>query len=136
MLIEWDGVLTTGIPEIDVQHKEIFDRFNSLLIACEHGRSREEALYVLDFLNTYIKQHFADEENLQQDIDYPDLISHRQEHRQFIASFAELEGKFIRQGSTIQLVIKLGKLLGVLLFEHIQLKDRAFVEFYKNRVNN
>jgi hemerythrin len=42
MLIEWNEDLTTGNRTIDEQHRELIDRFNGLLAACNQGKGKEE----------------------------------------------------------------------------------------------
>ena len=36
--MEWTNNLATGVPEIDNQHKEIFNRVNKLSAACSEGK--------------------------------------------------------------------------------------------------
>jgi len=132
--IEWDDNLATGVSEIDDQHREIFKRFNDLLKACERGRSREEIVSVLHFMNTYITHHFQDEEKLQRKAQYPELNSHKHDHDLLAKRFGALETRFQTTGATVQLVIQTAKLLSELLFEHIHEKDRALADFVKSRL--
>ncbi len=129
--IDWDDRLTTGVSAIDAQHSEIFARFNVLLRACESGRSRDEVAGVLGFMNTYIDEHFTEEERFLESIDYPEVVSHRQEHRRFARRFMAVAEQFTEQGNSVQLVIKLSRVLGELIFDHIQEKDMAYARFCK-----
>ena len=103
--IEWEERLATGVSEIDDQHREIFKRFNSLLKACELGRSREEIVSVLHFMNTYITHHFRDEERLQRKANYLELMSHKHDHEVLARKFRGLETRLQTTGATVQLVI-------------------------------
>ena len=131
--VKWDDNLATGVDEIDEQHKEIFARFNALLEACDKGRSRELLADILEFMSTYVLQHFADEERLQQSVDYPDFPAHKSVHEELSGRFVQLKLKFAAHGATVQLVIQTSKLLSELLFEHIHLHDKALAEFMLQR---
>ena len=133
--VEWDETLSTGVAEIDEQHKEIFVRFNALLEACERGRSRELLADILDFLNNYMLQHFRDEEKLQASVDYPELAAHKSVHEELGGRFLLLQGKLAARGATVQLVIETCKVLSEVLFEHIHLHDKALAEFLLQRQN-
>ena len=52
--IEWTADLATGVDEIDNQHKELFQRINNLLEACNHGKGKEEVKKVISFLEDYV----------------------------------------------------------------------------------
>jgi hemerythrin len=58
-MIEWRASLAIGVEEIDGQHKELLQRFNSLLAACEGGKGIKELTGLLKFLDDYIIEHFA-----------------------------------------------------------------------------
>lgn len=131
--VEWDEKLATGVAEIDEQHKEIFVRFNTLLEACDKGRSRELLADILVFMNKYLLEHFRDEERLQLSVGYPGFSAHKALHEELGARFLLLQVKFAAHGATVQLVIETCKLLSEVLFEHIYLHDKALAEFMLNR---
>lgn len=60
MSLVWTESLAVGHGLIDVQHRELFQRYNSLLQACKEGHGREELEPALDFLAEYVTKHFAD----------------------------------------------------------------------------
>ncbi len=63
MSIEWNDNLTSGSPEIDTQHKELFHRINRLLAALETGGvDRQEISNVIQYLSDYVVYHFGNEE--------------------------------------------------------------------------
>lgn len=131
--VEWDERLVTGVQAIDDQHREIFSRFNTLLEACERGRSRELLREILEFMNEYVLQHFKDEEALQESVGYPRYAEHRRVHGELSARFLNLQNKFVAYGATVHLVIETCKLLSEVLFEHILEHDKALAEFLLHR---
>ncbi|MDR1579872.1 MAG: hypothetical protein LBS35_05905, partial [Synergistaceae bacterium] len=56
----WSKTLETGIPNIDEQHKELFNQVDILIDGKNANRHKD----VLDYLETYIAKHFADEQKM------------------------------------------------------------------------
>ena len=71
MYINWDLTLDIGIDSIDNQHKELFNRLDQLLSSIDEGRSNDEVIKTLDFLEEYVVKHFNEEEEIQNKINYP-----------------------------------------------------------------
>ena len=69
--------LLTGNELIDAQHKELINRINKLVGACENGVCQLEAIRMLDFLSDYTDFHFREEEALQEKAGYPGPSSYR-----------------------------------------------------------
>jgi hemerythrin len=133
MAIEWRDNLATGIEEIDLQHKELFSRIDSLMEACNRGQGKEEVLKTLLFLDDYIKSHFAAEENLQKRSDYPGYLAHRDLHRRFVRQVDELERQFKNDGATIGLVIQTNRTMTEWLIQHISKVDKEFGAYFTGR---
>ena len=83
MYAEFDITLVTGNEEIDGQHKEWIDRINKLLALYENGGGKVEAIKMLEYMADYTEFHFAAEEKLQEEIEYPALDEHREKHNEF-----------------------------------------------------
>ena len=60
--ITFDDNLVTGNKTIDTQHKELIDRIQNFVIACQNGDSKVKAIKLLDYLNEYTDFHFKEEE--------------------------------------------------------------------------
>ena len=82
--------LLTGNELIDEQHKELINRINKLVGACENGVCQLEAIRMLDFLSDYTDFHFREEEKLQEEAGYPGLEEHKARHDEFRKSVEEL----------------------------------------------
>ncbi|SRR6266545_1370545 len=133
MAIEWRESLETGIEAIDLQHKELFARFNSMLEACNRGEGRDEVLRLLLFLDDYIKSHFAEEEELQAHYRYPGYHAHKEQHGSFISKIEQLKREFSTEGTTIFLVVQTNRTLVEWLIQHIGKLDKEFAGFVKGR---
>lgn len=75
----WSTGIEFGIPEIDDQHRELFQ-----LAASFRGHGDEiRIMKSLAILCNYAKEHLAEEEELLVRIGYPDIEAHRQAHGEF-----------------------------------------------------
>jgi hemeryth_dom: hemerythrin-like metal-binding domain len=64
--ITFDDNLVTGNETIDTQHKELIDRIQNFVTACQNGDSKVKAIKMLDYLDEYTDFHFKEEEKLQE----------------------------------------------------------------------
>ena len=51
--ITFDDNLVTGNETIDTQHKELIDRIQNFVTACQNGDSKVKAIKMLDYLDEY-----------------------------------------------------------------------------------
>ena len=56
--ITFDDNLVTGNETIDTQHKELIDRIQNFVTACQNGDSKVKAIKMLDYLDEYTDFHF------------------------------------------------------------------------------
>lgn len=90
MLARFDESIMTGNKMIDEQHRELIEKINQLVQSCEQGREKVKAIKMLHYLADYADLHFNEEEALQERIQYPGLLEHRQKHEDFRRSVSEL----------------------------------------------
>ena len=89
-MITWDDSMTTGLPEIDKQHKEIIQKFNEFSEAVTGQEGREVAGDILDFLQFYAVWHFEREEKCMEQYKCPVAKANKQAHAEFIDKFGRL----------------------------------------------
>lgn len=70
--ITFDDNLITGNKTIDTQHKELIERIQNFVTACQNGDSKLKAIKMLDYLDEYTNFHFKEEEKLQENAGYPE----------------------------------------------------------------
>jgi hemerythrin len=119
----WNNNLSIGIPEIDRQHKELCDQIDKLFEACQQRKGAEEVKNVLTFLESYTVKHFAEEERLQQKINYPKYQQHKPKHTDFINQVTKLKKEVLDSGVTIAVVIKVNQAISDWLIHHIKEVD-------------
>lgn len=130
MAYQWSKDLVIGIEIIDNQHKEIFNRLNTLLDAMDKGKGKKEIDTLLDFLAHYIKEHFSAEEELMTKYNYNGYLKQKTGHTQFIKDFFNLKREFNSQGSTLHLVVRTQQQLGDWLTNHIKVEDKKLTGIF------
>jgi hemerythrin len=131
MRIEWSQALSTSVPEIDAQHKELIGRINALLDACSSNKPREEVGKVIVFLEGYVVTHFGAEERLMQASGYPGYARHHEEHGIFIDRVAEVKHKFFSEDAGAEVIHLAARTLIEWLDVHIRRTDRRLGEYLK-----
>ncbi|HHW67024.1 MAG: hemerythrin [Epulopiscium sp.] len=131
--MEWNDSLLTGVEKIDNQHKELFRRVNNVLEACNQRKGKEIVGETLNFLESYVEEHFRDEEKLQLESQYPGYEGHKLLHAKFIKDIKDLKSRFERDGASILVVIEMNKTIVGWLREHIMKVDKKFAEYYTSR---
>lgn len=83
----------TGVTEPDQQHQTLFNMLNTLNDTVASG-NRAKTGEQLDALIDFVVKHFATEENLMQQHNYPDYAAHKAEHTKLVQTCADLQKKF------------------------------------------
>lgn len=85
MYLPWDASYSVEVKIFDEQHKQLFEFINRLHDGMEAGHSHEVLVEILDGLVEYTMTHFADEERLMEESNYPDYTKHKEEHENLIS---------------------------------------------------
>lgn len=124
MAIYWTKELEIGVAPIDRQHRELFERIDALVNACQAGRCQDEVTSLMGFLQDYVQIHFGKEEELMRLSGYPELSAHAREHAGFSSHLQDLVKGFAEQGFTSPLLNDLNATLVDWLYEHVCGRDR------------
>ena len=85
----WTDALSVNIAVFDQQHQQLIDTMNELDQALRKGEGKAALDSVLDKLVEYALVHFAAEESLMQEHDFPGFFTHRTQHEEFRKRLAE-----------------------------------------------
>lgn len=125
----WNSTLETGISRIDEQHKELVAKISELLeMAKNPVINGLKIKNLIGFLENYVKTHFATEEAFMKVKNYPGMTAHMKEHQFFTSEFLKLKDEFSRNGITLEVKLKLNKLLVDWLINHISKIDKKLSE--------
>ncbi|XOQ44882.1 MAG: Bacteriohemerythrin [Clostridium sp.] len=127
----WNDNLKIGVPLIDSEHRELCDRIDRLLAACNQGRGKEELISTVEFLESYTIKHFGDEEKLQRASTYPKVEEHKKLHDFFTGKIAELKADIQQNGANIATISKTNYFLMDWLLNHIQKVDSELAQYIK-----
>ncbi|MDR2134641.1 MAG: hemerythrin family protein [Treponema sp.] len=133
MAYQWDSSLETGHVKIDNQHRQLIAALNNIIEASQKGKGSDEIFKTLDFLTGYTIMHFADEEKLQVEYDYPDYLVHKRYHNDFKATIGQLTERLRKEGPTEDMVRTVTSAVGDWLLNHIRGDDFRMAAFVKSR---
>ena len=127
----WDSSLESGYEKVDKQHRQLVAALNNLTEASESGKGDRVVMETLDFLTGYAIKHFADEEQLQIDYDYPDYLNHKRIHDDFKIKVGEFVGRVKKEGPTEEIIGTVGSAIGSWLLNHIRGDDFRMASYVK-----
>lgn len=129
MIVVWDKSYEIGVEQIDRQHRELFARFDGLMVAIGAGEGANELQQLLGFLEEYALNHFREEEALMLSCHYPLLAFHREAHQAFRERLGKLVAMIGEKGESPQLVTQTGRMLLRWLTDHVCGMDRDIGTF-------
>ena len=130
MRAEFDESLVTGNEMIDSQHKELIDKINKLLDSCETSKDKVVSVKTLDYLADYTEFHFGEEEKLQEEITYPVVEKHKEEHEKLRQVVRDLYNMLEEEeGPSAAFVEAVNKNVVEWLYNHIKTFDRSVAEY-------
>jgi hemerythrin len=120
------GECWLGHEPFDSQHKLLFEIAGELRGALDAGAGDAVVGDCLERLLAYMAFHFATEDRLMRETDYPGIAGHRQEHDSALASVRRLESAYrAGQESMAEETMRFVELWAT---EHIPRADRALAE--------
>ncbi|MCX8069933.1 MAG: bacteriohemerythrin [Thermodesulfovibrionales bacterium] len=130
----WSEDLAVGIDEIDNQHKKLIGLINQLAILKEQQTSDREYIHsLLSELFNYTIYHFFTEEQIMENISYPEYGSHKMEHVNLSARVVDYFERFSRGEEYLQSEIY--EFLKAWLNSHIKNTDTKLGKFIREWEN-
>lgn len=131
MDIKWTEELSIGVEGIDLQHKEIIALISELARSVEKNDSLDVTLRAIDFLEQYVKKHFAMEERLMESLNYPKDKYREQEeqHSSFWDCYTGIRIQFEDNGPTVELTKLIKNVLVDWFINHICSVDKSIGVF-------
>jgi hemerythrin len=123
----WKESYSVKVVALDNQHKKLFDIINELYSAMGTGHGRDVAGGVLNKLLNYTVTHFAVEEKLMERHGYPQLASHRAEHKALTDKVLAFKKTF--DAGKVNVTPELMTFLQHWLRTHIQTVDQKYSDF-------
>lgn len=127
----WNPTLTTGIKQIDEQHKQLLDQIGELLSLAGSPSNVDKVKEIINFLDNYVKYHFSTEEVFMKTNGYPETNPHLEQHKYFNIEFAKIKGILRDKGINLELKLKLNNLLSEWFIKHISQVDKKLSNLNK-----
>lgn len=115
-----------GVPELDQQHRELFDAILKLHEAMLNKSSKDIVDGLIVEFRNMLSHHFNYEENFLKNHGIPATKEHRDDHIRMIYQFEK-----IACGSKVGLSIRLMDFFYTSLFTHIEKLDSVYVRGIK-----
>ncbi|MCL2575265.1 MAG: bacteriohemerythrin [Defluviitaleaceae bacterium] len=129
-MITFNNSLITGIKEVDEQHMELVERINHLFTFVDGKVTAQELEDTFTFLVQYVAVHFETEDRIMQEINYPDMDKHIEQHELLINKAVNLREQLDTHGYELHSIIELRGFLLKWIVDHIKGSDLAFAEHY------
>lgn len=104
-MFDWNSAMSTGVSDIDDQHRELINKFNELVEAELNGADREKVGVILDFLQHYAEWHFNVEENLMANYQCHMLDENKKAHNEYRVKFGNLYQQWLSATSAKDAVL-------------------------------
>lgn len=120
----WSDALNTGLPAIDIQHKELFAAFNDLADAIEQGKGASAIKKLLAFLKYYAEWHFAREEKCADACKCPFADANKNAHQRFVEMFGGLHAQYRESHASEEVARQVHQELSDWIVNHVLKVDR------------
>lgn len=133
MFLLWDEDLSTGINEMDAQHKRLVEAVSRIMDYLWEGNGKKGVCSELNFLKEYTIFHFNDEELLMFKHEYPKLEQHKGEHKKFVNNILILEEKCKKKEVMSDTAIETFDMIWDWLKHHIKVVDKDYGAFISGK---
>lgn len=131
-ILEWNENFSVTVKELDDQHKKLVNILNVLHNAMKKGEGKLKINLTLDELVSYTKFHFAHEEKLMKQYNYPTYTAHKKEHEDLIQKVVDYLSQF-NSGKTV-LPAQLIQFLKEWIVNHIGQSDKKYGPFLSEKM--
>jgi hemerythrin len=130
-VFEWKQTYSVGIPSIDAQHQNLFAIAHELYSAMGTGQSKAVMARILERLSTYTEMHFAHEERLMKQHEYPDTDQHARQHMDLYNQVLKFQEDY--KAGRAAMSVSVLKFLKHWLEDHILGSDMAYSPYLRAR---
>lgn len=128
MSFTWKEEYATGITPVDMEHRILFNITGLLADSIRDGSDQEAIQVFIHQLIDYIERHFAREEVILQEANYPDYEAHAKLHRDIERTVRDIARRYETDPSAVT-SDELLRFLEVWLSQHIMGVDMKYVPY-------
>jgi hemerythrin len=129
----WTDDYRTGVESIDADHQKLLSSANALIEKLLANR-RDNIVNAMSALADALDAHFAEEEGLMDEADYPLLPEHAREHRRLRQSYLQFAARVEADADDYRyLAFACQCIIADWLIDHAQKSDRALASFLQRK---
>lgn len=121
--LSWKDEMTTGVVEIDAQHKYLIDFFNDLGYSINKSHDPDDISKVLKVMKYYAEWHFGREEECMLRFHCPAAEKNNKAHAVFMEKLHSYQKEFDQSGGSIELATRIHEELTDWILNHICVID-------------
>lgn len=129
-IIKWNNWMSVKVNQFDDEHKKLIQMIGQLNEAMKNGEGDKVISDVLASLAAYCVNHFANEERLMQQYNYPEYAEHKKAHEAFVQKVGEAINAFENQTITPASIMNI---LSDWLMNHILKVDKRYADFFSKK---
>lgn len=130
-LITWNESYSVKVKQFDDQHKKLIDMMNELHDAMKIGKGKDALEKILAKLIQYTVTHFANEERLMKQHNYPNYEQHKKEHNLLTLQVSDVQKQYHEGNAVITMAVM--TFLKEWLQTHIQGTDKGYAPFLNGK---
>ncbi len=119
----WNDEMTTGVSEIDVQHKYLVNFINELGYSINKSHDPEDVVKVLKVMKFYAEWHFGKEEECMQRYHCAIANKNKKAHTVFVEKLLEHQKEYEKSGGSSELAHRIHEDLANWIINHIMTLD-------------
>ena len=130
LILHWEEQFRVGIPRFDEQHQRLL-RLVAFVAAAVSEKHNSEIVKALLFdVGSFAEEHFSDEERLMEQLEYPELAIHREEHDDFRR---QIRAFLSESGDDQTLGIRVMQMMQAWLKRHLMECDQRYASYFEER---
>ena len=129
-LIRWSSRLSVGVTEFDNQHRNMIEMINTLHAAMKTGKGASITGDIIDGLIAYTSSHFAAEELLMLQHNFPGFDKHKAEHAALVKQVLQMQSKY-NEGKALPQSLMM--FIKEWLMTHILAEDREYGPYLNSK---
>jgi len=118
-----------GNDLLDAQHKVILSYMAKIYTCFLSKKKKEELLELVDRLDAFCKLHFLEEEQVMDEMGFPEMDTHKTEHALFVTHLENFIGRYeeLNTSKNIDELVFLKKWF----LEHVAVYDKKYARYGK-----
>jgi len=129
--VKWQDAYNVGVKIIDEDHKRLMNLINGLKMAVRYHTGETFEKKAMDELSEYTRVHFAREEKLMQEHNYPGYEKHKAQHDAMMKRVAEYGRDYEARGHDA--IEDLAPVVKDWLVNHIYKVDQEYAAFLREK---